>query len=216
MKKIIYIVLLTIFASFTSRAQDVRGFRGFFDLYGGKGVGEMKETFSNSYENITNIKSHITVGLNFTAGYQVNKMLFGGIGFGMYASSVEYAYNQSLYTDVFCPAVLFPVFVDCRWTLDLNRRITPFVDLKIGYQFACATGDSELYTDDDPLYINQDGGFYMQPTVGVRFGKASGFNLGITYNPTIHQKISRGFADKEIVLKKFTQGAFMVSLGADF
>ncbi|MDE6791813.1 MAG: outer membrane beta-barrel protein [Muribaculaceae bacterium] len=221
MKKIIYTAFLVLLSVFSSNAQDFRGCKGFIDFYGGMGVGNEKESYSAGYSTISEIGPRMSVGLNVTGGYQITDYLFAGIGFGGYTVLDRYKeeYNGDKGSDYYFPAIMLPVFVDCRWTLNINRKITPFVDLKLGYQFRCSLEEGKItynYQKED-LFLNQEAGFYCQPTVGVRFGKASGFNLGITFNPTIRQSLYYGRNYKNLtLLKKLSQGTVMLSLGADF
>lgn len=203
-----------------------QGFRGFIDIYGGispsKGVEGGKV---GSYE-IRDLRPLVAFGMNVTEGYQINRMLFAGIGFGGYTVIDHYRehyvndYSNESYGETFFPAIMCPVFADVRWTLDIERTVTPFVDLKMGYQFRVALSDGEITWSDrneENLYLRQEAGFYFQPTVGFRFGRASAFNMGITYNATINQKLYRGFDNKSLTkIKDLKGGALMLSFGADF
>lgn len=227
MKKIIYAALLAMLTSLSSPAQDFRGCRGFLDLFGGLGVGKLNDSFRIGNHIMTDFQPHVAFGLNITGGYQITEYLFAGVGFGGYTILDRYHeyvadlayYNYDDYYNEDFPAVMLPIFVDCRWTLDLNRKINPFVDLKVGYQFRCSLDDGEIlssYSDGNCLFRSQEPGFYCMPTIGVRFGGKSAFNLGISYLSTIRQRISSGTYTEMNTLKTFTQGAFMLSLGADF
>ncbi|MDE6444869.1 MAG: porin family protein [Muribaculaceae bacterium] len=225
MKKIIFATLIFILSSLSSHAQDFRGFRGFFDIYGGIGVGRCKDSFKVQDADVSDFGPKISFGLNVTGGYQITDYLFAGVGFGGYTVVDEYdfynqnEYGQYEYRENIFPAVMLPIFADCRWTLDINRKINPFVDLKIGYQFRCQLNEGRLTyfsNNNEIIYMSQEPGFFCQPTVGVRFGGRSAFNLGITYNPTIHQKFYRSNQFSKTEIKKCSQGAFMLSLGADF
>ncbi len=114
------------------------GYKGFIDIGYGIGVGDLGE---DRFEVLT---SH---------GYQFNPYLYIGIGFG-----ISYYHKAELWN--------LPVFGNIRGTLPVrNSRVTPFVDLKIGYSAI----DVE--------------GFYCSPSVGLRIatGARTGLNIGIGY-----------------------------------
>ncbi len=208
-------------AALSASAQE---FRGFIDLYGGISPSKGYDAGMVSYNEISDIRPIVAFGMNITEGYQINKMLFAGVGFGGYAVIDHYRERYETdgysYGETFFPAIMLPVFADLRWTLDIGKTVTPFVDLKVGYQFRAQLSDGEIswaYKDEEKLYLREIAGFYFQPTVGLRFGKASAFNLGVTYNPTINQKIFRGLdSNSATPVKDLKSGALMLSLGADF
>lgn len=220
MKKNIFIAFLLTLAFLSSNAQDFRGCKGFIDFFGGLCLGDMGAPYSTGSSTITVLEPRISFGMNVTGGYQITNYLFAGVGFGGYTVMDRYAEGYSYGdADNYFPAIMLPVFADCRWTLNINRKITPFVDLKIGYQFRCSLEDGNItYYSQNNLYLSQEAGFYCQPTIGVRFGKASAFNFGFTFNPTICQKISEGKKkeDRITLIQKCSQTSIMVSLGADF
>lgn len=220
MKRIVYILLMAV-ATLSASAQE---FRGILDLYGGISPSKGYDAGIVSGEKFSDIRPIVAFGMNIAEGYQINKMFFAGIGVGGYTVIDHFRVkdiNENYgYGETHFPAIMLPVFADLRWTLDIGKTVTPFVDLKIGYQFQVALSDGEIswsYGDEDNLYLRQIAGFYFQPTVGLRFGKASAFNLGITFNPTINQKIYRG-VDGNVAtpFKDLKSGALMLSLGADF
>ena len=79
--------------------------------------------------------------------------------------------------------------------------------------------DSELLWEGTKNYEKAHiNGVYFVPSIGVRFGRAAGFNLGIAYNTSMRAKIietySNGQEPKTIEKKNF--GVFMLTIGADF
>lgn len=112
------------------------GYRGFFEFGYVVGVG------SYAIDRVSFLTSH---------GYQFNPYFYLGAGFGL-----NYYHSMQAYS--------VPVFGHLRGTF-INGRITPYVDLKIGYSIADIQG------------------FYMNPSAGCRFGltKKLGLNLGIGY-----------------------------------
>jgi hypothetical protein len=100
----------------------VRGYRGFYELGLFGGVG-------------ADAINHTE--LNTSHGYQFNPNLFVGLGIGLHVFESE--------------AASIPLYAHVRSEF-VDRRITPFADVRLGYAF----GDIE--------------GLYFSPSVGVRFG----------------------------------------------
>lgn len=113
-----------------------KGYKGFVDLGYAIGVGDW------GLDRVEFTTAH---------GYQFNPYLFAGVGFGV-----------NYYTDA--DLCNIPIFANVRANL-LNAKITPFVDVKIGYSVV----DIE--------------GFYFAPSVGCRFALTPrmAINLGVGY-----------------------------------
>lgn len=235
MKRIL--VALSLFvAVFTMSAQS---YRGFIDLFGGIGVGS-DESIVRGDMSFTDIKPSFGFGLSTSHGCQITPWGYVGIGVGAYTSlnhasensyQGSYDYNDPDRVEIY--GVYIPVSLDLRWDLNIRKKVTPFVDLKIGYQFVArlnegSYGIAEVSSSSsyENMYLHAEpiAGFYFQPTVGIRFrmGKKSGFNLGVTYNPTIKKRIYASVQNdtngmvSEIGKKEMTVGALMLNLGFDF
>ena len=155
-------------------------------------------------------------------GCQITPFLFAGLGGGTVIEWMDVdEYNSNYHYDKNV-MVSVPVFIDLRWDLDVRKKITPFVDLKIGYQIGLE-GNSDLsrqsyngYYDEEyeTRWIEAVNSFYFQPTAGVRFkgGKRTGFNLGISYLPTL----KRGFFIEDVKVDSFSTGLIMLNIGLDF
>lgn len=216
MKKI-FLIIAILTMPFAASAQ---GFRGFIDIFGGNQLG------GGSYDlnGIHNIKNDLAFGLNVTEGYQITNFLFAGVGFGGYTTLTgANIYHHNSERERVFHSLYFPIFADVRWTLDIERKITPFVDMKIGYQFAFEINEGSLhyYGDSREIYAKGNNGIYFMPSVGVRFGKASGFNLGIAYNSSIGTRFLMNYevsADNYELreVDKTNKGVFMITFGADF
>lgn len=221
MKKILLIIaLLTM--PFAASAQ---GFRGFIDIFAGTQFGGGNFISSPFDKPVHNVKQDLTFGLNVTEGYQITNFLFAGVGFGGYTTLTGSTIRDSYYNDREREfhSLYFPIFADVRWTLNIDKKITPFVDIKAGYQFAFKLNDGNLtwYDSYRDTYVQGTNGAYFMPSVGVRFGKASGFNLGIAYNACIGTRYMQyrevGVDNYELKeVESLKQGAFMVTFGADF
>lgn len=226
MNKILITILLAV-SSFSLKAQDfMDGFHTFIDLYAGFPSGSFSGEYSDdSGYYAKNIKPTFSFGMNITEGYQVLPNLFAGIGFGAYAPVIYHkdGYNgpdyQYAYTEHNINSIYFPFSADVRWTLKPEATITPYADIKIGYQAGIDFEDSELLWEGTKNYEKAHiNGVYFVPSIGVRFGRAAGFNLGIAYNTSMRAKIietySNGQEPKTIEKKNF--GVFMLTIGADF
>lgn len=219
MKKYLLILSLLILP-FTVNAQ---GFKGFIDIYGGTFFGSGYSLTPAHNLGFHNIKTDLTFGLNVTEGYQFTPFLFAGIGFGGYTTLT--GYTDDHYGDRMSDfnALYFPIFADARWNLNLNSRITPFVDVKIGYQLGFKLNSGELYnwSSDESSNVKYKNGVYFQPSVGVRFGNPkAGFNLGIAYNAAIGRRFYERTVENDrnifTEIGSSSQGAFLITFGADF
>ena len=220
MKKIILILVLAILPML-SQAQ---GYHTFVDFHAGSSPSTVGTEFSTGNYRYKNFKPALTFGMNITEGYQVMPNLFAGIGFGGYTNFLSYKEHDSSYyswTETKFYALYFPLYANVRWTLDRQRKITPFADLKIGYQFGVSLNDGCMtWTSGDQYYVKPRSGIYFVPSVGVRFGKSVGFNLGIAYNTAIGMKFQRQSAasanGRFDTFDSVTSGVFMLTLGVDF
>ena len=221
MKKI-FLIIAILRMPFAASAQ---GYKGFIDIFGGTQFGGGIDIPIPEHYDVTGIKNDLAFGLNVTGGYQITNFLFAGVGFGGYTTLMGGTTHDSYYNDrerVF-HSFYFPIFADVRWTLDIERKVTPFVDLKVGYQFAFEMGNGCLsyYSYNYDVFSKGKNGAYFMPSVGVRFGKASGFNLGIAYNATVPTKLLQNYevSPDNYELRevgKTNKGVFMITFGADF
>lgn len=136
MRKALLITLLFLLTNFYCYAQITKGYHGTVDA-----------GYSLNYSGTLNAD---WIELNTIHGYQVNPYFFvgGGVGlhyFPKYKSNdidgVPLWKRDSSYE--------IPLFANLRWTI-LNKRVTPFVDAKIGH------------------YITNNSGSYMTGGVGCR------------------------------------------------
>lgn len=91
-------------------------------------------------------------------GYQFNPYFYlgGGLSFYLNVTTASERFNS------------IPIFANVRIT-PLKRSITPFLDVKVGYDFN--------------LYDNHDHGFYFAPTIGYRskVSEKLGLNMGVGF-----------------------------------
>lgn len=208
MKKLL-IVLTGLMLSISAFSQS---YRGMLDLSVGLPTsGEQSIRFSNE-----EVKLKPQVGLIFSMshGCQITKSFFAGLGIGVggvwteenFISLGDTQYGDSEWQQKFTTYGTVPVFLDLRWDLDIRKKITPFVDLKVGYQMEIDDG-----------FGPKNGSMYFQPTAGVRFrgGKRTGFNLGLSYVPSIRKRVDTNyFGTEESVISN--NGLIMLNLGFDY
>lgn len=122
------------------------GYRGFLDILYNKYIFGSGDSF----------------GFETTHGYQIKNWLFIGAGAGFY-----YLYDKY---DNYC---LIPIYGDIRFDF-LNHSISPFFDLKIGYNINTATKEN----------YNKTCGLLLSPSIGARIATKSriAFNVSIGYN----------------------------------
>ncbi len=190
-------------------------YRGMFDINFGISTNSTN-TLNTPYGDIES-KSHFGGVISTSHGCQITPFLFAGAGFGVGMNFMKLepvSFNSGKHE--FHPVPTIPVFVDLRWDLDVRKKITPFVDIKIGYNFGGFESDCSLdFTGPvrNEGWINSCSSVFFQPTAGVRFkkGRRSGFNLGLTYLPTLKSEF---FVDD--ISEKFSNGLLMLNLGIDF
>lgn len=174
------------------------GYRGFFDLIGGFGTGGIRNVESGN-SSITGIgKSSIAFGWGLTQGYQINSRFFVGLGWQIQAL-MFYAnrrYDEELYSSHTIYGPLIPVYLDFRWDYDITAKTSPFVDLKLGYQFL---GQFDGF--DDYYYLRNSSidlfgdltrGILIMPTIGMRVSlyRKFGMNIGLSYNISIKRQFT--------------------------
>lgn len=222
------------------------GYRGFFDFVGGWGFGGEVNVRAGMNE-INDIRHALTFGWSMTHGYQINSHLFAGLGFGfnaemLYADRVNgtteeyYGYpdgGMSFYS------LDIPVYADLRWDFGLAKKTAPFVDVKIGYQ-ACLAFDKDDSIFESYSYRNNRssnisvygegvGGFFLQPSIGLRtgIGGKCGMNIGLSYNTMVKKKLKAVYEyndwndynnniSETKDLGVSTGGVLMLNIGFDF
>lgn len=236
MKKTLIALALTA-SAFTA---DAASYRGFFDLFGGVCTGG-KTTVNAGDLSVANIRNNYAFGFNMTHGCQITPFLYAGLGFGAFSTVMSAEELNSSYSDetMNISSMDIPLYLDLRYELNIRKKVTPFVDLKLGYQINVdfdSNWSSSYYnyntTTELSVRSRGESGFYFQPSIGLRFrmGKKSGFNLGVAYNTTVNRKLEGTYRssrysyetgyetlqDKTVELKKIKEGAIMLHLGFDF
>lgn len=222
MKRFLFVIALAV-SVLTASAQS---YRGFIDVFGGYGVAGTKD-FTNGNHTFKDVRADWAFGLRTSHGCQVLPYLYTGLGFGGYMvlnGAEAYDEYRGSYRDIQLDALNIPIFADFRYDLNIQSKVTPFVSVKLGYQIAVDLLSEESAGEGSGayLYSKPESGFYFEPMIGMRIrtGSHSGFNLGISYNPTLRRKLS--ISDKyenenyATEVGKQTCGALMLNLGFDF
>ncbi len=198
-------------------AQD---WRAIIEIHAGIQPGKSNVVFSKN-EVCRNMWNPLSFGLNYSMGLMVLPQLYAGVGIGGYTSTMRYKDSWGD-NELTFPSLYFPVFANARWILNMEKKINPYVDVKIGYQMGVDLEGSDLYnySSDFDYEARHKNGFFFQPGFGVRFGRNSAFNLGIAYNVSMRREfveINRTLKDRPItnrVTKNY--GSFMLTFGTDF
>ena len=218
------------------------GYRGFFEFTGGVGFGGKVSVYAGDCA-VTDIGSPIVFGWNMTHGYQINRNLFAGLGFGMHASMLygvehnRYSSYDRRYAEHKFSTLNIPIYANARWDFGLEKKTAPFVDLKLGYTLSFAFDSDEdmfySYSYDNDLYVydKNTGGFLLMPTIGMRttIRNKVGFNIGLSYNVMFHKKMHAQLKSSEVDfngnyksyeevmdLGNSTGGVLMLNFGFDF
>jgi hypothetical protein len=168
--------------------------------------------------------------LTLTQGYQFSPSLFAGLGFGvhLYTDSVmlgRIVPIKEVQTEVQSKlSYAFPVFVDVRYNLMRDRRILPFVNLKLGYSIGILTYSTEVLDESGQMLkrtetMGEGLGFFAAPSVGVKFmlGRSLAFSLGAGYSMQVYR--SDRFKDvtyTSIIKKTDTMGGLTLRAGLEF
>lgn len=145
------------------------GYRGFVDFGGAVEVGDYGDG---------------VISLSTSHGYQFNPYFFLGAGVGL-----DYHFGWE--------TVFIPIFADARVNF-MDRKITPFFDLKIGYSVA-------------------DGqGFYMNPSVGVNFGFSPRFGLNASIGYNLQRTELFFYSPWWSASEDITVGGISIKVGVEF
>lgn len=220
MKKLV-LILAMIVATLGASAQSYRGF-----LFLNAGMGTSGENFMIEGEEISNFKPMVSFGLSTSHGCQITPFLFAGLGVGAYLPVVKGdldptdSYSEDTTEGVF-NALYIPIFADVRWDILLQKKVSPYIGVKAGYQVGVDLG-GEIHGNHTAFASEPQSGFYFEPSIGVRFrtGSSRGINLGFSYNTNMRQtlKTLSWSSDNGEVreLGKVNFGAVMFNFGFDF
>lgn len=127
MRKIISLGIITMIIHLSVHAQFVEsGYRGFVE--GGYSINTGATIDVNFLE------------LNTIHGYQTLPQLFFGVGIGFHsASDIKKNYIDGIPHWKREGKLETPIFADIKWTIQ-NRRITPYVDLRLGHYASNGSG----------------------------------------------------------------------------
>lgn len=215
----VFITAATCMAAFVSSAVAETPYRGFVDASFGLCVG--RSGMTDGYEMYKPGNEFTLLGTT-THGVQLNDSWFvgGGVGVTLYENSDWHPGDDKR---GFEASYSIPIFAAGRWELSHSRKVTPFVDLKIGYAIR-----SDKYrglntmspgTDYPDCRSTPAGSFFIQPTAGVRVAVSQrvGLNFGLTYFPERY-KFSKSIGDShsDEILGHYTRNNLLLNVGVDF
>jgi len=221
---------------------NAKGYRGFFDFYGGFGFGGKVNVVAGDL-SVTGIKNFFSMGIGTTHGYQINPHLYVGVGVGLMMNVVscyesgyyEYDYPEGFYFDL--NTVTIPLYADVRWDFGLTQKTAPFVGVKVGYQIGIVPDDYDIFEayKGSNSYWNELGvscgdvnGFLFQPTIGMRtsIGGKRGINIALSYNISLRKKLTARYVHGNYIdydnitevkeLGTSSGGVLMLNFGFDF
>lgn len=212
-------VTCTALLALSSPAEAQTHYRGFVDANFGLCVG--RSGMTKGFEMYKSGSEFTLLGTT-THGVQLNDSWFvgGGIGVTLYENS---DWKDGTDKRKFETSYSIPIFAAGRWELAHSRKVTPFVDLKIGYSIRSdkyrglnIISPGEAYPD---CRSTPAGSFFIQPTAGVRVAVSQrvGLNFGLTYFPERY-KFSKSIGDtySEEILGHYTRNNLLLNVGVDF
>jgi hypothetical protein len=158
------------------------GYKGFIDL--GFSLGTRSIVGSKSYDGEDRLE------FSTSHGFLFNPYIFVGLGLGFhyYTGHHDNDYNYYAYDDV---VMEIPIFAHIRSHF-LDKRISPFADVKLGYSVYDVTG------------------LYFSPSAGCRFAKGSRSAFWVSLGYSI-QYIDRSYYDTSA-----SSNAVSLRVGWDF
>lgn len=226
MKRLIKSILTVAAITALSLSATARtSYRGFVDIDPTIAISYSSLSFSDGAEYLSEYyslyKKPADFGINVTSthGVQLNRHFFVGAGLGLmmqFSSGTRNGDFDSKYDSETELSLSAPVFAAFRWDMDIAAKVTPFVSCKLGYIVKInKSGTINIVDEEGHRYgppSLADGGFYYQPTLGVRFrmNRNLGFNLGLTLYPSYFK--ATDYNDSA----SYTRLNFGLNLGLDF
>lgn len=162
-----------------------------------------KEEGFYNFTSISNFNSRsnfgdifVGFGAHTVSGYQINRLIGLGLGFGIDNYEVSFAKR------------VVPLYLEARGYL-LKKNISPYYSMNMGWGFPLK---------QDNFGVNETaGGMYINPSIGVRFGgkKTSNFILDAGYKYQRASYISR-FDDVNVTKDTYDFKRIVVRLGILF
>lgn len=215
---------------------NAKGFRGMVDLEGGIGFNGKATIVSGDCE-VRNFQTYILPGVTYTLGYQINRHLFIGAGFGAYLDFTRYenphrydSYYYS-YSSTELTGSYIPLYLAARWDFGLTKKTAPYIGLRIGYMQYLTDVDETLcssycydgrYSSYMDVYGELCGSVFFSPSIGYRMSlhKKAGMNIGISYLAGMKKKLSAeasyGNSTKYLDITQRTSDAILFNIGFDF
>lgn len=178
-----------------------KGYRGMYDLEGGIGF-KGKATFASGDIAIKDIQTLVLPGWTLTQGYQFNRNLFVGIGFGAYLDIAKCHETEGdyQYTSIPLAGAEIPIFLTARWDFGLTQKTAPYVDVRVGYIRYFDRDHDEDYPTFSAYSWNSAGSSYL----GVWQKDCGSFFIApsVGYRVNIHKKFGMNFGLRLIMGRK--------------
>ncbi len=222
----------------TNRHPDfMKRYRGSIEIGGGLSFYKYRYTsLIGDYDYDFDNKSLI-VDFTTSHGVQLNPFVFIGAGMGVYVPTMwatsYYDLNNNYPTFFNLQAesrnavkeqtdcmsiysIMLPLFIDLKFEYDVRRKVAPYIDVKLGYQFGIEQNKNRIYSkNNDQFQITPENGLYFRPSVGLRIRTSTktGINFGISYNASIKRNFV--FFNSGQTLK-INGNACLLNIGFDF
>ncbi|MDR2118040.1 MAG: hypothetical protein LBP25_00685 [Tannerellaceae bacterium] len=176
------------------------------------------------------LKASNRMELTVTQGYRFSPAFYAGLGFGVHLYSdsillgrvvdinkVKTEVNSSL-------SYAFPVFVDIRYSFMPEKKIVPFINVKLGYSIGLLTYKTTVLGDDGRELKRTETmaeglGLFAAPSAGVKFmlGRSMAFSLGVGYSMQVYRDDRWANVKHESIVKKTdTMGGLTFRAGLEF
>lgn len=206
-KKILLLIVLISIS--VSQAFPV-SYRGFFEV----SVGLYKYKYQyliDRYNYASKSQTAAILSFSTTHGIQITPDLFVGAGFGLTNKINDRMYRNHSGDYLDDGTNISYLYGDIRWDcfskLKNGRKVSPFVDLKIGYQHF-----GEYFND----FFDSPGGMIIKPTIGfrIRLFHNVGANVGLYYDLVNFLKGPSDYHEPET--RTYNAHPFGITLGVDF
>lgn len=229
MKKFTFIFILLIGILNVTNVNAV-SYRGFAE-------GNIGLSFTYDHTNKLNVGGYTTHGIQFYNVFYVGV----GVGYELFGEDYGFQLNDQFSNKSIKISSISRIafYGDLRWDgfglFGTGKRVSPFVDIKIGYHTNLKDIHQNYYYSYYSNIYNFNfkafscGGMFMKPTIGIRIGCSHkvGINLGIYYDLISNMSLKSNriiyfndMTNKWVAVKDYKQNLslhpFGLSIGVDF
>ena len=184
-----------------SGAASAVDYRGFVEFNGGL----LPVDEYDGYDSSSELYCHLYGSLSTTHGVQLNRHIFVGAGVDVNITGFRSEGDPQI-----------NVFGDVRYDVDIVKKWSPYVNMKVGYGVRKGTAETSY-----GYYAESIKQLFINPSIGVRLRLSSkcGLNFGFGYVPISMGKIynySGNIVDDSDTGRDKVKGAFTLNVGIDF